>query len=175
MVQKALLALAALAALFVLRDGSASADEPSKTPVFDVIARSWVGKWSCVETKTGQPPERWSETTSLYGTKWLKSTGTYPADQSGPATAFETVLGYDSALHQWVAVTFLADGSCGIDRSSSSASALTQVWVNAYPVDPKSNPPVTLVMMKNRYTVDGNYTDKGRRISFHWDCKKQSR
>jgi hypothetical protein len=174
MVRKVTFALAALAAITSLQNGPLYADHSSKMSAFDLIARSWVGRWSCTKTESGKPPERWTETTTLYGARWLKSTGTYPADQSGPATDFESVLGYDSHLHQWVTVTFLSDGGYGIDRSASPASALTQAWVNAYPADPKFNPPVTLAMMKNRYTVDGDFTHKGRRVSFHWDCRKSS-
>jgi hypothetical protein len=172
MLRIVLLALVALVAIGGLRGEPACADQSSSTPAFDFIAHSWIGKWACTETKSGQPIERWAETMTLYGTKWLMLTGTYPADKSRPATEYESVLGYDDDLHQWATVTFLANGSYGIDRSASPASSLTQVWVNAYPIDPKSNPPVTLVMTKNRYTVDGNYTDNGRRISFHWDCRK---
>lgn len=171
---KASVCVATFILLAASQGGAASAGHSSAKPAFDLIAHSWVGRWSCTETKTGQPDERWTQTTILYGAKWLKSTGTYPADKSGPATDFETVLGYDDSLHQWVTVTFLADGGYGIDRSASPANALTQVWVNAYPVDPKSNPPVTLSMMKNRYTVDGKYMEMGRHISFHWDCRKQT-
>ena len=168
-------ALAALAAITALRSGPAYADQSSKTPAFDAIARSWVGRWSCTKTEVGQPTERWTATTTLYGAKWLKTTGRYPAEKSRPAADFESVLGYDSDLHQWVTVTFISDGGYGIDRSTSPASAFTQAWVNAYPVDPKFNPPVTLAMTQNRYTVDGNFTHNGRHISFHWDCERQSR
>ncbi|HVN68033.1 MAG TPA: hypothetical protein VMU38_00060 [Candidatus Binatia bacterium] len=174
MARNGTVALAALAAIAALGNGPARAAQASKTPAFDVIARSWVGRWSCTKTEAGQPTEQWSQTTTLYGAKWLKSTGTYPAEKSRPAADFETVLGYDSDMHQWVTVTFISDGGYGIDRSASPASAFTQSWVNAYPADPKFHPSVTLTMMKNRYTVDASYTEKGRRVSFHWDCRKQS-
>jgi hypothetical protein len=139
---------------------------------FAFIAHSWIGKWTCTETQTGEPTERWEETMSLYGDKWIKSTGTYPADQFGPATSFESVLGYDTDRHQWVTVTFLASGSYGIDRSSSPASALTQTWFNAYPIDPDSNIPVTFAMSKLKWMVDGHYKEHGKKMSFHWDCIK---
>jgi hypothetical protein len=160
----------------LLTQAPAKAKPPTNTPsAFAVIAQAWVGRWSCTETQTDKPAETWTETMTLYGDRWLKSTGTYPADGSTPATGFESVLGYDEQLRQWVTVTFLANGGYGIDRSSSPSTSLTQIWVNAYPIDPHSNIPVTEVMTRNDWTVDGHYTEKGKRMTFHWDCIKQPR
>jgi hypothetical protein len=154
----------------------AHAKPPSQAPsAFDVIARAWVGRWRCTETQTGKPIESWTETTTLYGNKWLKVVGTYPADRSSPPTDFESVLGYDDHLRQWVTVTFIANGGYGIDRSSSPRTSLSQIWVNAYPIDPHSNIPATEVMTKSTWTVDGHYTENGKRMTFHWGCVKQSR
>jgi hypothetical protein len=166
----------ALLAVCLLIQAPASAKPPTNAPsAFAVISRTWVGRWACTETQTDKPVESWTETMTLYGDKWLKSVGTYPADGASPATRFESVLGYDEQLHQWVTVTFLANGGYGIDRSSSPQTSLTQIWVNAYPIDPHSNIPVTEVMTKNNWTVDGHFTENGKQMRFHWDCVKQSR
>src|SRR5579863_7396563 len=167
--------LAAVAVGLLNIPAPATAKPPIKAPsAFDVIARAWVGTWTCTETQTSKPSESWTETITRYGDKWLKSTGTYPADGSTPATGFETVLGYDDQSQQWVTVTFLANGGYGIDRSSSPRTSLTQIWVNAYPIDPHSNVPATVVMTKNNWIVDGHFTEKGERMMFHWDCEKLS-
>jgi hypothetical protein len=165
-------AIAILAIILLAHAPSKAKPRASAPSAFAVIARAWVGRWTCTETQTDKPVEAWTETMTLYGDKWLKSTGTYPADGSSPATGFESVLGYDDQLHQWVTVTFLANGSYGIDRSGSPPTSLTQIWVNAYPIDPHSNIPVTVVMTKNHRTVDGHYSENGKQMRFHWDCVK---
>jgi hypothetical protein len=170
------LSLLVLVAVSLLIQLPATAKPPTNaSSVFDVIARAWVGRWTCTETQSGKPAESWTETTTLYGDKWLKSSGTYPPEGSSPATGFESVLGYDAQLHQWVTVTFLANGGYGIDRSASPPTSFVQIWVNAYPIDPHSNIPVTVVMTKNTWTVDGGFTKNGKRIRFHWNCAKQSK
>jgi hypothetical protein len=166
-------AIAALAVSVVIQVPARSKTPTKVATAFSVIARYWPGKWSCTETQTGKPLEAWTETATLYGDKWIKTIGTYPADGASPATGYESVLGYDDRLHQWVTVTFLANGGYGIDRSLSPKTSFTQIWVNAYPIDPQSNIPVTVVMTKSTRTVDGHYTEKGVRMTFHWDCIKQ--
>ena len=149
--------------------------DPTISPqaAFNIIRQSWIGTWSCTKSMTNTKTVQWTETVSAFGNRWIRFTGVYPAEKTMPASAYESVLGYDSERHQWVTVTFLADGSYGIDRGTSGKNAMTVTWVNAYPIE--SRVPATQVMTKHRFTVDGTYKEAGKLISFHWNCAKHYR
>ncbi len=147
--------------------------EPTGTPqaTFNVLRQSWIGTWSCAKSVTNTKTVRWAETATAYGDKWIKFTGVYPAEKATPASAYESLFGYDSERHQWVTVTFIADGTYGIDKGTSGQNATIVTWVNAYPVEP--HVPATQVLSKRGFTVSGTYTEAGKPIFFHWNCAKR--
>jgi|HubBroStandDraft_4_1064222.scaffolds.fasta_scaffold00003_252 hypothetical protein len=131
---------------------------------FTMMMQSWIGTWSCTKSITGTKTVQWTETATAFGEDWLKFTGVDPAEKSMQASAYESVLRYDRERHQWVTVTFIADGTYGIDRGTSGGNAMSVMWVNAYPVE--SHVPATQLITRHGFTVDGTYNEAGKPISF---------
>jgi hypothetical protein len=134
--------------------------------------QAMTGSWTCAN----QGPMGASTSTStatMMGNNFLKFQENSPAMKGRPAHTGETFLGYDPTKSQWVVTGVNTLGEYFMLKSSAAPDAMTQTWTDAYPVDPNDGPTIVKFTSNSAYTIDSNWTEKGKKMSSHASCTKQ--
>jgi len=134
--------------------------------------QSLVGSWSCTSKGTMGTTTSTS-TASMVGDKFVKFAGTVPAAGKRPAHTSEGFLGYDATKQQWVYLEVNTLGEYSVAKSNAAPTAMTQTWVDAYPVDPNDGPSTLRFTSPTSYTLDAAWKENGKAMSSHSVCTKQ--
>ena len=137
----------------------------------DAWNQSLVGKYSCTMT-TPRGTLSFTKTATTLGDQWIRFDDTIPAQIGRPAVTAGGLAGYDIKQHQWVTLYYDSLGTYSVAKSSAAPDAMTQTYVDAYPVDPSDGPTV-LTWGKNRITADWSIAMQSQKIPLHMLCVKQ--
>ena len=134
--------------------------------------QSLVGSWSCTQ-KGSMGTQTTTSTASMVGDTFVKFAGNVPAAGKRAAHTSDGYLGYDATKHQWVYLEVNTLGEYFVSKSDAAPTAMTQTWVDAYPVDPNDGPSTLHFTSPTSYTLDSAWKEKGKAMSAHTVCTKQ--
>ncbi|HTA38905.1 MAG TPA: hypothetical protein VK760_07510 [Candidatus Acidoferrales bacterium] len=131
--------------------------------------QSFAGNWSCV-LKSGGSTYLSSAANAVWGS-WIKEEITFPAQMGQPASVGTAYLGYDAGTHNWIYNEIDSVGEYFITKSASPQVSNSS-WTSAFPVAGDSS--AIRVASRSEYTVDGSYTENGKKSSFHQTCTRKA-
>jgi hypothetical protein len=127
----------------------------------------FAGNWSC-QLRQGNVTYMSTIAAAPWG-QWIKEDITYPAQAGEPASKGIAFMGYDAQGHRWI-YNETDDIGAYFVKKSDDRDVQASSWTGAYPA---SGDVTTFhVLSHDRYTIDSNYTEGGKALTFHQVCTR---